>query len=290
MDSVRDLPDLNELMDRVNESDIATIRSIATGMFEVLDNPESGARDLEQVVKLDPPLSSKVLQLANSAYYGAGVKFDELKEAIIWIGFHEVKNLVLTQKLYEVFSGFNSSNFSRSGLWKNSIATAKLSQMISRRIFQEKGEEIYTLALLRNLGIIVEDQLLSSHFRNIISLYENESLSYTEAENEILEYDHTDIMTSISEEWDFPEFIKDCIANHHHPDKIPQEYEKAGKIVFIADKFCSAQIFGYSDMRNEDNKYKTVINQLGIKVESLEVMESDLIKEIESLQEQGLIK
>ena len=53
----------------VDNSEIASIKQVVSGIIEVIEDPESTAKDLKDMIELDPPLTGKVLRVANSAYY-----------------------------------------------------------------------------------------------------------------------------------------------------------------------------------------------------------------------------
>jgi len=69
----------------------------------VINDPESSAKDLKDIIEIDPPLTARVLKVANSAYYCSLRKISEIQHAVIWIGYDVVKEIALSQKVCEAF-------------------------------------------------------------------------------------------------------------------------------------------------------------------------------------------
>ncbi|MBN2281757.1 MAG: HDOD domain-containing protein [Candidatus Marinimicrobia bacterium] len=283
-------PKIDAIIKEVNKSNFATIRGIITGIFEILNNAKSSVNDLERIIRLDPPLAAKVLKVANSAFYASRVEFKDLKEAVLWIGFDEIKNIALTEQLYKVFHTDAEGSFSRKDLWKNSISTALLAKMVYRREFGEKGENIYTAGLLHNIGIIIMDQFAHEEFEKILSFGIANDLDHCASESQILDYKHTDIVEALGKDWKFPDELIYSVKYHHTPEQAPAEYRKQAETLFIADHFCKKWKLGYSDSCNVDeDEILKVIKNNDIETESLDLMHSDLVEQIAHLEDIGLL-
>ncbi|MFP4546750.1 MAG: HDOD domain-containing protein [Fidelibacterota bacterium] len=281
---------LEELINEVNNSNFASIRGIITGIFDIINNSRSSVNDLEAIIKLDPPLASRVLKVANSAFYASRVEFKDLKEAVLWIGFDEIRNIAITQQLYKVFMRNNYNSFSRKDLWKNSIATALLAKMIFRREFGEKGENLYTAGLIHNIGIIIIDQFLNDEFHDILEYAEENEADQWIAENKFLNYDHTTIAYELGKAWNFPEELRETVKHHHNPGEAAKDFQKNAATIFIADYYCKKWGLGYCDINNPDTEMINLLLQNNkIEHESLVLMRADLIEQIVHFENIGLL-
>ena len=52
---------LNQIVRLVNDSEISSIRSIVCGIIKIINDPNSTANDLKDLIEIDAPLASKVL-------------------------------------------------------------------------------------------------------------------------------------------------------------------------------------------------------------------------------------
>jgi len=283
---------ISKIIGLVDQSEISSIQSVVSGVIDVINDPQSSAKDLKDIIEIDPPLTAKVLKVANSAYYYSLKKISEIQHAVIWIGFDVVKEIALSQKVCEVFEQDETvSGYSGRSLWKHSIAVALLGKMICRREFGERGENAYAAGLLHDIGIIVENQFLEKEFTDILHKTEQEKINLSKAESEVLGYTHTDIGKMLTEHWSFPEELVVAIGNHHNPDKAPQEFSRFASILYIADYLCQERGIGYSDAPYFDpGVFRGCLKRLDIKAYALDLIVNDMEEEISKMEGQGLFQ
>ena len=285
------MTDIDYIVDMVNKSEISSIKSIVSNLLVIINDPKSTADDLKKVIEIDPPLSARILKLANSVYYASRKKMNALNEAIIWIGYDAVKELALRQKVCKLFIDNESVNgFSRLLLWKHSVAVALLAKMIYKKIFREKGEDIYIAGLLHDLGIIAENQFRQDEFREILKKVEKERLNLIEAEKTILGYNHEEIGRAITLDWNLPEDLVMAIGYHHHPTSVAPKLSKIVLTLYIADFCCHEYGIGWSGGYDRDNTlFMECCSILGIKVNSLDVLIKNVGQKLQKMEESGVL-
>ena len=281
--------EITKLIALVNDSDISSIKSIVSGIVKIINDPDSTAKNLKDVISIDPPLTAKVLTRANSAYFSSGHQISEIEKAVIWIGFDALKELALNQKICEVFKKDDSvEGFSRVLLWKNSVAVALLAKMILRREFKEGGENLYVAGLLHNLGIIIEDKFIQDKFKNILKKAVNEKRSLSEVESEVLGYDHTELGMAIIESWNLPPELAAVVRYHHNPLEAPLSYSRNTLVLFVADCVCQAMGLGFGDAPYPDKVlFLECLRNLGLERQAVNLIVKDVKKEIAKMEELG---
>lgn len=282
---------LTDLVLLTDGSDISSIKRIVTGVLSIINNPRSTAKDLKELIEVDPPLTAKLLKTANSAYYSAGKRISDIEEAVIWVGFDELKELTLRQKVCEVFlRGESIGMYTRESLWKHSVSTAILAKMIFRREFCEKGDSMYAAALLHDIGIIVEDQFLHEKFHEILQKVENEGLNLVDAEDFVLDFNHARIGEALGSHWDLPpEFVR-SIGHHHGPFNDGTSHSRMELTLYIANYLCQVHGIGFNDSKNRDaDRYRQCLHTLGLDETGIEIIMDDLYTEITRLEQQGLL-
>jgi putative nucleotidyltransferase with HDIG domain len=283
---------VNKVIEMVDQSEISSIQSVVSGVIDIINDPRSSAKDLKDIIEIDPPLTAKVLKVANSAYYYHPRKISEIQYAVIWIGFDVLTEIALSQKVWEVFEKSESiGGYSRSLLWKHSVAVAILGKMIYRREFGEKGDNAYAAGLLHDIGIIVEHQFLENDFRNILDKAEQGRKNLSKVEYEVLGYTHTDIGKELTEHWSFPEELVVAIGNHHNPDKASQDFLKLASTLYVADYLCQERGIGYGDAPVRDTAlFRKCLRRLKIKDYALDLIVKDMEQEIAVIEGQGLFQ
>src|SRR3989339_855229 len=78
---------------------LPTLPTIMLKIFECIDDPKSSAEDLKKIIINDLAISSKVLKLANSAYFGFSREIVDITRAIVVLGFDTVIDVAVSVSL-----------------------------------------------------------------------------------------------------------------------------------------------------------------------------------------------
>ena len=282
---------LERIVEKVRESEISSLKNVVSGLIKLIHDPESSAKDFKDIIQIDPPLTGKLLQLANSAYYAPQRRICEIQQAMIWIGFDALKELAIRQKVCEVFQGESAiEGFSRNALWKHCVAVALMGKLIYRREFGEKGENIYVAGLLHDIGIIALEQFCQKDFKRIVSRTVSDGKDQTEIEKEILGFDHGEIGRAITEDWELPRGLSEIIGEHHDPENISEEFLRIGLTLYVADYVCQQRDVGYRNVSFQDERrFKRCLKKLNLTFYALDLIAADVETEILRMEEQGLL-
>ena len=281
---------IKDLISRVNKSEIASIKSVVSGIIRVINDPKSTANDLIKVVELDPPLMGKVLKVANSAFYSPTNQIADLKHAIVWIGLDTLKELALSQTVCDIFSGNQElCGYSRNALWKHCVVVAKLCKMIYRKEFGEKGTEAYVAGLLHDIGIIVEDHFLSTEFEAILKAVDMDKGGLPNQEKAVLGFNHARLGKVLTRNWGLPQALSGAIGYHHNPVAAGEDSVRLASTICISECLSLQLNIDYSDaILQENERYDASLDILGIKPPALELIVEDARKELDIMQKQGL--
>lgn len=282
---------LEKLLSEVNNSSIASIKSTVSGVISIINDPKSNAKDLKELIQIDPPLAAKVLKVANSAYYASPRKISEIDQAVIWIGFETLKEIVLSQKVAEVFNGGEDfKGYSRTKLWKHSLCVALLAKKIYRMEYGERGENAYAVGLMHDIGIIVEDQFKETQFREVLSIVNDKQEVFTKVENEILGFHHSEIGKILTYTWGLPTELVGAIGFHHNPLLVTGEFAKMAKTLFVADYLVHDSGISYSEnMKLDPITFEKCMTSLKLKMFSLESLIKQMLAEIKKMEAEGFI-
>jgi len=280
---------INKIIEMVNHSEISSIKQTVTQIINTIIDPNSSAKDLKNIIEIDPPLTAKLLKLANSAFYGYPKTISVIQEAIVCIGFEAVRELALSQKVCEIFKKADYINgYSRISLWKHSVAVAVCCKLIYRREFRERGENIYVAGLLHDIGIIVFDQFLHYDFLNILRKSRSEKNNLVNVENAILHFNHADIGRAIAENWDFPVELVKAIGNHHNTKNVDDKYTKISFTTFIANYAVQDKLIGYCDAPYKNKTlFLKCLMKLNIKEKAIDLIVKEVEKEINKMEKSG---
>ena len=204
-------------------------------ILELTKSAKSSAHDLTKVCERDPKLTTNMLKLANSPYYGFSRKISTISHAIVCLGLDTVKSIALTSSTQEMLNNEVPAYALEEGmLWQHSICCATCARIISKRIGFKESEEAYIAGLLLDIGKIMLSNFSEDQFVLIIEKAQNNRISFDRAEKEILGFDHSKIGGKIIEKWNLPSILVEAVQYHHCPDNAKIS-KKLTYIVHLAD-------------------------------------------------------
>ena len=208
------MPTAKGLLDKFTTA--KTLPHIAIKLTKLISDENSTMQDFEKMIKMDPTLVLRILRGANSPYYGLRQKVNSISRAVVVIGINNLRNMIVTEGLKEIFKDKNSKNaFSRSRLWLHCAAVSICSQMIMERIFGLNGEDAFLCGILHDIGMIVEDQTAPDLFYKVCNTYDVNSKPITDYEKEIVGTDHCEIGHLLAKDWQLPIEVQEGIQRHH---------------------------------------------------------------------------
>lgn len=196
---------------------IPTLPSILAKIIETLDDQDSSASDLELIVVNDQSLTTKLLAVSNSAYYGFRHQITTVRRAVVAIGYDEVRNICLGLSLMGFLhpSTFRDKDAAEQ-LWLHSLAAAKACAILAESTkICDKGLA-FTSGLLHDIGKVVLGAFMPEEMSELQKLMGDRGLSYREAETE-LDLSHEEVGMALAELWDLPPVIVEVLGRHHNP-------------------------------------------------------------------------
>ncbi len=204
-----------------------------TRLTEVLADPAWRPDQIATVIEHDTAMTAKVLQLANSAFFGVRHQVTRVRDAVVYLGVETIKSLTLTAEAFgklapEDVDGFSIEDFQRHAMLVGRIAAAILGD--------GKGQQdALTAALLHDVGKLV---LIAEDPRRWARLNEQarrRQLPLYEIEQELEGVTHADTGAYLLSLWGLPDDVVEAVAHHHDPESFPGLALDPVAAVHIAD-------------------------------------------------------
>ncbi|NOX32566.1 MAG: HDOD domain-containing protein [Deltaproteobacteria bacterium] len=193
-----------------------TLPDIAVRLTRMISDDTKSLQEFEEVIRLDPTLVLRLLKIVNSPFYALASKVESIAEAVAFVGMDNLRNMIVMDILKNIIKNNKiNTNFSRNDLWLHSAAVGICSQLISERIFEEKGENAFLCGLIHDIGLIIEDQIEPGLFIKACDLFAHEKKQIDDCEREILGTDHAKIGFLLSKDWLLPAEVREGIKYHH---------------------------------------------------------------------------
>ena len=212
---------------------ISTLPHVMTRIMAVAADEGSSAKDLSREVRSDQALASKILKVVNSAYYGFYRKIANIDDAVVILGFKEIRSMCLALTVMHLFDGGGNKYFDRRQLWRHSVITAILAEMLAEP-YAEEHPQAFTAGLLHDLGRAVLDQYFPELWKQVCEEVVSRQCRWLEVERELLGTDHAEVGSWVAERWDFHPGLTDSIRFHHEPGRAEVAPRLTG-IVHLAD-------------------------------------------------------
>lgn len=195
--------------------DLAALPQVVYKIVELTGSTMTAAQEIERTISVDPGFSSKILMLANSAYYALPRKLTSISEAVTMLGFKTVRQLAMTIGVFEVFIGKNDANsLRRRTWWRHSVDTALCAQTIAKMTGMVPYDEAYTCGLLHDIGKPLLDRYAEPPYEEVTVLIEA-GMAPVRAEARVYGCDHAMLGGAAAVQWGFPETLCQSIRDHH---------------------------------------------------------------------------
>ena len=191
MENIRDIVDCIEM--------VPTLPSVVRQVIKSINDPRSSAQSVAKVLISDTAISSRVLKVVNSVYYGFSRQISRITQAAALLGNFEIRNLVLTTSVFSLFKGMEQSLY--NNLIQHSVHCALTGKTISSFIRWKMPEEVFISGLLHDIGKFVIAEYFPREFQEIDKIMTEENCSTTDAEAKVLGVSHTTIGQWLCEKW-----------------------------------------------------------------------------------------
>lgn len=185
----------------------------------MLDDPAVSLEDITELIRIEPVLSFRVLQLANGAFYGFRTPCSDLSEAVSRLGFREVNRLVGMVAAQHLCASFLSVyGISGELFWSDSLCSALACEWLTHRHSFSDVRTAYTAGLLRSVGKVTMHRILVDRpmlWKSYLETGTGHALLDWERSNFGLQ--SVDAASLIMQSWRMPKLLVDAVKNHCTP-------------------------------------------------------------------------
>ncbi|MDR0362575.1 MAG: HDOD domain-containing protein [Planctomycetota bacterium] len=236
------MADIREVLD--NFGDMPILPDVVAKLTQLIASPRTTASDINEILSRDPSLTARILRLVNSSYYGFSRRITTITNAVVILGFNQVRNLALSAFIMDNFSVSKASGFDMKAFWRHSIGTALVAGHIAKGLRVKLEEDAFVCALLHDLGKSVMAMKAPEDMRAVLAVVEAERIVFHEAEKKTLDYDHATIGAALMERWNLPELMVEVARCHHDPESASEETRPLASVVNFADIIARSTLMG----------------------------------------------
>jgi putative nucleotidyltransferase with HDIG domain len=215
---------------------IPMLPDFAHRVIEMVSDEDVSVAQLSAVVSKDQVLASRLLGLANSAYFAAMSEISTVQEAIVRMGTAAVRNLVVTVCFYSRMQDRNVYGEQGKPLLEHGIGTAYMSRLVAEWVDSDE-EEAFMYGLLHDIGKLVILKAAYDVRRQIGTAVPPEAL------DEVMREMHPHVGAVVLRRWRLPSMLDEPIVCHHDWQSAKVAPRKAA-ITYFANRLSHRYGFG----------------------------------------------
>jgi putative nucleotidyltransferase with HDIG domain len=200
-----------------------------------------------------------------------------VRQAVILLGLKRLVQMVIATCTSAIMDRtVPGYDLSAGELWRHSLAVSVAAEGLVRVLKLDAAEEIFTAALLHDIGKIVLGQFVQDDYAKIALALE-QGLAFETAESIVLGTNHAEIGAQVLSKWSFPEGIVHAVRWHHEPER-SERTDPMLDVVHVANMLCLMIGIGVGRDGLNYRPSPVVTKRLGITTSHLEKVASQTLQ------------
>lgn len=253
--------------------------------IEIAANPNCNIGELIDVVRLSPVLSAQLLKAVNSPYYGLRRKISTVDRAVSFMGIRAVRNILLCFGVQDLSP--KKTNYPLDSFWEASVRRAISAVTLAKRIGTKSPDNILTLGLCQDLGLMVAISNNEQVAAKLASVADKPAAERLALEEQLC-ISHVEIGATLFEQWNFPREIVEAVRFYHCPKDADELYREPVQIAHAAE--IITDLLSVVDKQNSLSAANAVLEQLGIDAGTLSEIVDEISDEVSKAAEMLNIK
>lgn len=202
---------LKNLLKRIETGySLPSLSPVAIKLVEIASDDTCSIEELISLIEKDPSLAVNLLKMANSAFFKSGQPVASLQQAIMRIGFHQLRIMGLSMSLRNTFPMGKVGPLDYENFWRISLYRGLIAKSIAQCLKSCNPDEAFVAGLILEVGFLIFFDLL-------IKGKDEDAVLDLSALEELLQWEeerygvnHRVIGEAALRFWKFPDKIVDC--------------------------------------------------------------------------------
>ena len=223
---------------------IASIASVpplptaSTEVIRLIRDPDEPSARIAQAIEYDPSLTTNVLRLANSSFFGFPRSVSTVKDALFRLGTNQVFQLVLAATVGKMAqTPVRGYDLAGGDLWDHLLGTAIGTINLAQAVKLQIPPYAFTAALTHDVGKVVLGTFVEVNADAIRAFAYEKKMSFERAEQRVLGIDHAEVGAFLLERWNLPADLVQVVRCHHRPENISGD-PVVVNLVHVANVVC----------------------------------------------------
>jgi HD-like signal output (HDOD) protein len=208
---------LKQLASRV--SSLPTLPALHQQLTAELAKEEPSVERVAEIISKDVGMTSKILQLVNSAFFGLAESAANPLDAVFYLGLSTIRALVLSVHVFSQFDSNSIKCFSVEQLaqhcWRTGLIAKKIAVM--ERADPKLDDQCFLAGLLHDVGRLVMAAGLSEQYAGVVARASESKRPLWQVEREEFGATHAEVGAYLLGLWGLPNPVVEAVALHHRP-------------------------------------------------------------------------
>lgn len=215
---------------------VPTLPAVALRVLELVSKRDASVREIASVIENDPALASKVLRTVNSSFFGLTRRCGSIQQALVYLGLHSLKALVLGFTLTKGAGplGDDDIGFDFPTYWRQSIYSAAAAREIALRHRRCDPDEAFLTALICDIGMVALWRAYGDRYLQVVDISKGDHDRLCAIERRTLVTDHAEIAAEMTVRWRFPIAFAQAIRFHHRVSELSGDVLPLARTIALA--------------------------------------------------------
>jgi len=229
---------------------------------------------LAELIEKDTVLAGNVLRLVNSALYGRRGTISSVRHAVSLMGVVKLRNSAMTLSVSHIWNKARTpTSWSAARFNLHAVATAIVADLLAQKTRVQYAEGAFVAGLLHDIGLLLIAISFPDEYEEIRRLHEEEGRMLSEAEKQVLGFDHADLSAAALAEWNLPEPIQKAVRYQWEPQHQTGDEMPLSRVLQIAERVVNSQ--GITVLRSDNSNIEppeVVLEPLGVGVQTEQII------------------
>jgi len=252
---------------------IPVLPEVYNQIQQKLKDPDVSIKDVGEIIAKDLVLSSKVLQLVNSSFFGLFRNVSNPIQATGLLGIETITSLVLSVKIFEKYAKHDNQEAIKE-VMEHSMKVANLAKKIALKLSDDSAmiESSFIAGLLHDIGILIFETEFTAVYQKMKKKSLEEKSSISQTERKFFKTSHAEVGGYLLTLWGMPDPVVEAITFHHQPASSNTNTITPLTCVYLADSI-------FNDFAESNNDY---LESMGLKdeIDKLKMLKEDFKVEV----------
>lgn len=217
---------------------LGSLRKINSTFQDLANADRDLTGQVAEIIRRDPSLTSRLLQMVNSVFYGLSDTVNSVEDAVFYLGTKQIRQMALATPVLEDLQKFTDKapNIDWIGFWQQSIGCAVMTrELLSYSTLQSRGDSDYISGLIFGVGYLVSIYAFPKEMNEIYEKNPTNELEIHTLQKELIGWDQTEIGGYYMETLNIPQDIRIPVCFQQSPE-LAGEYQQHASALYVAKR------------------------------------------------------